>query len=103
MRGTRRGRRRVPEVLTLGEAARYLSVSESWLHTVFREGRGPDHVKFGTEYRILYADILSWLEKMKTRTTKVTQGGVKRATRGQTRRNGEKRSPRYSGDGTYLQ
>ena len=49
-----------PEVLTVGEAAKFLRVSESQVRALLREGQIPGN-KIGREWRIVKSDLLNHL------------------------------------------
>lgn len=57
-----------PEIMTIGETAQYLRISQSSLYKLAQEGRIPCQ-KVGRHWRFRKASIDNWLDERKSKTT----------------------------------
>ena len=57
-----------PEIMTIGETAQYLRISQSSLYKLAQEGRIPCQ-KVGRHWRFRKASIDNWLDERKSKAT----------------------------------
>ena len=65
------------ELMTTSEAARYLKLSESYLHNSRLTGVGPRYVKAGRSVRYRLGDLEIWIEACSTAST--SEAGARKA------------------------